>query len=178
MCLSLLDVYSQAAYPQELGLQVLSKSQYTIRSLRIVVKRGQAPSKIELLCATETQNSSGRHDPVSRYFSASFTRCCDPVEWHAPCSSSTGVGEQRTIRVELRSCAFLKLLVYPPRPTTVTSDTQVRRLLSGRHSVGRTSLDIRRVLRMHGRWSASKKSSCSARSSPLRRRVADLRAQW
>lgn len=112
---------SQVDYPQELGLQVLSKSRYTIRSLRIVVKRDQAPSKIEILYASETQTSSGRHDPVSRYFSATFTRCCDPVEWQQR-SCSTG-SEQRTIRVELKRCAFLKLLIYLPQPPK--SDSQV-----------------------------------------------------
>lgn len=107
---------SEAPYPQELGLQILSKSQHTIRSLRFVATRGQTPSKIEVFYATTEmqQNcSSGRHDSVSRYFSASFTSCCDPVKWQPPRSFASGC-EQRTMRVDLRRCAFLKLLIYPP----------------------------------------------------------------
>lgn len=70
-----------AATPQELGLEILSKSLFRVKILRLEVVRTQAPRQLEIQCASEEQldipaaRGACRLDPVSRYFSADFTAC-------------------------------------------------------------------------------------------------------
>lgn len=83
-------------FPQELGLQLLPTPLCQVKSVRIRVARGQAPSKLELLYAPDEAPSSNHSDspldPVSRYFSASFSPC------RCVASSTTRVDRCKDVR--------------------------------------------------------------------------------
>ncbi|KAG3201821.1 hypothetical protein PC128_g3659 [Phytophthora cactorum] len=117
------------AYPQELGLILLSAEPATIKSLRLRVELARAPAQIDIFAASPPRQEAisvlNPLDAVSRYLRVDWKQCGEPLVWKVCTSEMSRDHDSRIAHLDVSECSFIKLVVHAPLESPRNPSQQV-----------------------------------------------------